>query len=184
MENSCAPWGGNRSCFPLHPVRRPLQAAVPAAAGRGSPPPLDGTLEAVGAIGGSIYNRADMSPEALAKSPIMLHLTIKSLNPAASSATVSLTAEDMFGKPVAINGETQFSMPLQKGAGQKEIPFKAPGPGYFQITASVQAGADTATVVGDFWHCASPTPRCPAPIPSFAPSRMANPIWICFRPLA
>ena len=113
-------------------------------------PPLDGALEAVGAIGKSIFNRADMSPDALAKSPIMLHLTIKSTNAAATSATVTLSAEDMFSKPVALDGETQFSVPLQKGEGQKDIPFKAPGPGYFLVNAEVHAGTDTATISGDF----------------------------------
>ena len=49
-------------------------------------------------------------------------------------------------------------MPLQKGEGLKDIPFKAPGQGYFQITASIQAGPDTATAVGDFGIVPPPHP--------------------------
>ena len=139
--------------------------AVPAAATI-PPPPLDCSLEAVGAIGKSIFNRADMSPEALAKSPIVLHLTIKSTNIAAASATVSLAAEDIFSKPVAINGETQFSVPLRNGEGAKDIPFKAPGPGYFQFTASIQAGSDTTTATADFGLRFLPIPAS-GPIPLF-----------------
>ena len=124
-------------------------APTPAAASI-SPPPLTGDLKPANAIGECIYTRADMSPEAFAKSPIMLLLTVKSTNPAATSATVSLSAEDMFSKPVVINGATQFSVPLQKGEGAKNIPFQAPGPGYFLLHAEIHAGADTATVSGDF----------------------------------
>ena len=126
-----------------------------------SPPPLDVMLETVGGVGSKgacIYNRADMSPEALAQAPIMLRLTVKSTHAATTSATVSLKAEDMFGKPVAINGETQISVPLQKGEGLKDIAFKAPGPGYYLVYAEVHAGADTALASADFGLVPPPYP--------------------------
>ena len=63
---------------------------------------------------------------------------------------MTLKAEDIFTKPVPLNGESQISVPLQKGEGAQDIPFNAPGPGYFQITASIQAGSDTATALADF----------------------------------
>ena len=75
---------------------------------------------------------------------------IKSTNNAATSASVSLTAEDIFTKPVAINGESQISVPLQKGAGAQDISFKAPGPGYYLLHTEVHAGEDTATGSTDF----------------------------------
>ena len=132
------------------PDATPAPTAAPA-----PPPPLEVTLMPVNSAEG-IFTRVDLSPEGLAKTPVVLHLTVKSTDAAATNASVSLTAEDIFNKP--IDWKQQISVPLQKGAGAQDITFKAPGPGYFMVRAEVHAGADTVTASGDFGLVPPPYP--------------------------
>jgi hypothetical protein len=103
-----------------------------------------------------IITRADLSPMGLANSPVMLHLTVKADDASASTADVSWTTVDIKGKPVG--EKEQASVDLQNGQGQQDIPFKAPGPGYFLVQATIQAGADTATAWTDFGIVPAPYP--------------------------
>jgi hypothetical protein len=103
-----------------------------------------------------IFNRADVSPTGLTNSPVMLHLTVKTDDASSPTAQVSWTTEDIFGKPVG--EKEQASVNLQKGEGQQDLPFKAPGPGYFLVKASIQVGPDTASAWTDFGIVPPPYP--------------------------
>jgi hypothetical protein len=116
---------------------------------------LEVKLAPVGSAEG-IFNRPDLSAGALAQAPVMLHLTIRGADAAATTATVSWAVQDIFRQPV--NGKEQLSVDLKNGQGEQDISFRAPGPGYFQVQAEAQAGADTATVLSDFGMVPSPYP--------------------------
>ena len=99
--------------------------------------------------------RADLGAAALAQAPVTLHLQIA--GGAGGSAAVTLSAEDIFGKPVAWK-DTQ-TLPLgADGSGARDVAFRAPGPGYYLVRAVVKAGTATADATTDFGIVAPPYP--------------------------
>ena len=108
-------------------------------------------------VGGAegIFNRADLSPQALANSSILLHLTVKT-DTTASTALASWSTEDFFGQ--SVGEKEQVSIALKDGQGNVDISFPAPGPGYFLVQAQVQVGPDAASAWTDFGIVPPPFP--------------------------
>lgn len=100
-------------------------------------------------VGGAyrMFNRPTPTAGA-AVEPVALKLQIKNLGDEERKVRVTLSAEDIFGKPVDWKRDVAVDLPEKGKTAEQEVSFSA-GIGYFRIRADAVSGAEKATAVTD-----------------------------------